>query len=188
MIHPHHHPLVSTFPLVVVLIAALAATVTDFWRFRIPNALTFSLLLAGLLYQAIDPRGSGWVAGLVGSAFGLATLVVPYAMGGMGAGDVKLMAGVGSWLGLASTCQVFIVGALAAGVYSLILVALGRSFPELWRLLQRLWVEIVLVGRNPGMDGQLGQEMVKPGRRRRLIPFAAMIIVGVVSVGVRPWI
>ena len=51
--------------------------------------------------------GLGW--SLVGTIVGLALLLPLYAIGGMGAGDVKLLAGVGAWVGPQVTAYAFCV-------------------------------------------------------------------------------
>ena len=53
---------------------------------------------------------------MAGAAVGLMTLLPLYAIGGMGAGDVKLMAGVGAWIGPWLTLWAFVATTLAGGV------------------------------------------------------------------------
>ena len=60
-------------------------------------------------------------------ATGIALLVLPYIMGGMGAGDVKLMGAVGSFLGAKATLGAFLFIALAGGVYSLAIILIRRD-------------------------------------------------------------
>ena len=78
---------------------ALAASGFDLRSRRIPNALTLGGALAGLIAAAIT-TGVGGV-GSSASGWALATVMwLPlYALGGMGAGDVKLMAAIGAWVG-----------------------------------------------------------------------------------------
>src|SRR4051812_45954857 len=78
----------------VVLCAALIAAVTDVWKFKVHNALTLPLLLSGLVYHAVVGGMDGFSDSLLGALFGFGVLIVFYAMGGMGAGDVKFMAGI----------------------------------------------------------------------------------------------
>jgi len=108
--------------LVVIGITAVAA-VTDWRSRRIPNALTFPSLLAALIYAA---AAGGW--GQLGGALGGMLLcampfVLLFLFAGGGAGDAKLMAGVGAWLGLFhggfALAAVALVGGLAAVVWSL---------------------------------------------------------------------
>ena len=80
----------------------IEAAVIDGLQLRVPNWLTIHFFLGGLVF-------AGWTGGrdallwsLAGSGIGLATLLPLYAIGGMGAGDVKLMAGLGAWVGPSS--------------------------------------------------------------------------------------
>src|SRR5262249_6687453 len=114
----------ATTPIVVVLAAALIAAATDIWKFKVYNALTLPLLLSGLLYHGLR---SELLDSLVGVLFGFAALVLLYVIGGMGAGDVKLMAAIGAWLGMPFTFYVFIASSLAAGAYALLLMAVSGT-------------------------------------------------------------
>ena len=86
----------------VVLAMVLAAAVIDFRTRRIPNVITFPAMAAGLLIAGLV---AGW-AGLADAMAAGVLLGLPYLMlflfAGGGAGDVKLMAALGMWLGLVS--------------------------------------------------------------------------------------
>ena len=87
-------------PLAVVIIATCCAAVTDIRTFKIHHNVTVPLLLTGIAFRSIV---GGWVGlgdSLAGAFFGFSSLLVFYLLGGMGAGDVKLMAGVCAWLGM----------------------------------------------------------------------------------------
>src|SRR5690242_9150696 len=99
---PHGGRAVLQVPLIpafITLAAAAIATVMDLWKFKVYNALTVPLLLGGLAYHGLAHGSGAFLGSLSGAAFGFAVLIVFYAMGGMGAGDVKLMAAIGAWLG-----------------------------------------------------------------------------------------
>ena len=95
---------------------------------RIPNWLTFGAALAALAYAAFDAglpgvgtAAAGWIAG--------AALFFPFfALGGMGAGDVKLLAALAAWLGPSESVWLAIFAAMAGGVLGLC-VALGAWLP-----------------------------------------------------------
>jgi len=90
-------------------IAAIAC-ICDLRTRRIPQVLTFGGAAAGLLFHLIT---GGWTAGgasLAGCAVGLVIFLIPFSLGGLGAGDVKLLGALGAWFGPS--------GALWVGVYT----------------------------------------------------------------------
>jgi len=125
----------------VVLAAALiVAAVCDLRRGKVYNWLTYPAVAVGLALGA----AAGWAQGDAwdgfanhgaGLAFGFGVLFVAFMMGGMGGGDVKLMAAVGAMLGwpaiLHATFYSFLVGA-AAGLIAM--VWQGRTRETLRRL------------------------------------------------------
>ncbi len=168
----------TAVPVIVVLVAALVAAATDIWKFKVYNVLTLPLLVSGLLYHAFRAELAD---SLLGVLFGFAALIVLYIIGGMGAGDVKLMAGVGAWLGMPLTFYVFIASSLAAGVYSIGLVVWTGQVGETAVNLQILWLRLASVGRYLGSDDKVESEVRRSDRRKRIIPFAAMVAIGLVA-------
>ena len=101
------------------------------WRYRkVPNWLNLSLILSGLTAQVIFHGWSGLWMGLLGMLLGFGLLIVPWLMHAMGAGDVKLMAAIGVWLGPLLTLRAFCVGAILAGAIAVAMIVLGR---RLWQ-------------------------------------------------------
>jgi prepilin peptidase CpaA len=99
-------PLLSlaNWPIVVICVGMLAAAVIDWWKFKVPNKLTFPLIISGWVLGLANDFGLDAGAGGIGSALfgtflGCALLLPVYAIGGMGAGDVKMTMGFGSWIG-----------------------------------------------------------------------------------------
>jgi prepilin peptidase CpaA len=104
-----------------VSIASLAA-VTDVWSRRIPNWLTFGTLLLGVLLNTWLRGLDGMASSLAGAVLGIALLLPFYAMGGIGAGDVKLVGALGAVLGPQALVSVALYGALAGGAMSLLIL------------------------------------------------------------------
>jgi prepilin peptidase CpaA len=176
-----------TVPVVVVFIAVLVMAVTDLWKFRVHNALTLPLLVSGLIYQGVTAGTAGLVNGLLGALFGFSALIVFWMMGGIGSGDVKLLAGVGAWLGLTLTFYVFIASSLAAGVYSIVLLFTNGNLRETWVNLRIAWYRLKAVGRYFGSDSEVERAATQAERRQRLVPFAAMVAVGLVVALLAAW-
>ncbi len=172
----------ESIPLLVAAGATVIAAATDLRSFKVYNALTFPLILGGPLVSLVLGGWTGLQASLAGAALGFAVLVVCFALGGVGAGDVKLLTGLGAWLGPALTVQVFVASALAGGAYALGLLALSGG-------VARAGFEAMTLGRRlltPGgwapTEVSLAEEVRRPDRRRRLIPFAAMTCLGFFAV------
>lgn len=94
----------QNWPVVVVCAGMLAAAIIDWWKFKVPNKLTFPLIIGGWLLGLANNFGlgaghGGLGAALAGTALGCVLLLPVYAIGGMGAGDVKMTMGFGSWIG-----------------------------------------------------------------------------------------
>ncbi len=98
--------ILNHWPLTFVCAAMIVAAIIDGWKLKVPNWLTFPLVLSGwvlgLLHNCglFEGTGSGGIgASLAGTALGFVLLFPVYAIGGMGAGDVKMQMGFGAWIG-----------------------------------------------------------------------------------------
>jgi prepilin peptidase CpaA len=114
--------LLVTDPRTAVLFCLLVlAAVIDVRRHRIPNWLTGSGLVFGLVYSAFVPfwRDHGSLWSLYGAALGFGVLFPLWLMRMMGAGDVKLMAMAGSLLGLHAAVPALIATLITGGVFAL---------------------------------------------------------------------
>jgi prepilin peptidase CpaA len=105
------------------LLVALAACFTDVRTRRIPNWLTFGAALAGVAYQVAAGGTNGFAAGTLGWLVGAAFFFLPFALGGLGAGDVKLMAALGAWLGPSEVIWLGLYTGVAGGVIALAVAA-----------------------------------------------------------------
>lgn len=165
----------------VPLAATLLAAITDLRSFKIYNVLSIPLLLSGVAYHGIV-GGEGALAGsLLGALFGFGVLLPLYIAGGVGAGDVKLLAGVGAWLGLVRIFCVFLASSLAAGAYALLLVLWYQTGTETVGNLKILWYRIKVLGRHIAREDGVETAVRETDRRRRLIPFGAMIALGLIA-------
>jgi prepilin peptidase CpaA len=174
-------------PVYVVLAASLVAAVTDLWTFKVYNLLTLPLLVSGLLYHAGVGGLAGVATGLLGVLFGFGILFVFYLMGGMAAGDVKLLAAIGAWLGMPLTFHLFLASALAAGGYAVALILLYDRGRDTWVNLQLIWYRVKILGRYFAAEDRLETVLLGPGYRRRVVPFAAMVALGYIGLLIFSW-
>ena len=167
----HHWPIWF-----VSAILVLAATI-DGWKLKVPNWITFPMIVAGWIYAYASFGWNGLAASLAGTALGLALLLPAYAIGGMGAGDVKLLAGVGAWIGVNDTLWAFGVSALIGG-----LIALGMViWRKKWKHHQQQFVAIVdeiFLVRDPV---QLSAIAAERKSRMMLLPYGIPIAIGTIG-------
>ena len=98
--------------LTCLIITLVAATLSDVVSHRIPNALLAPALLAALAFSFVISGAQGILMSIGSLGVGLALLLPLYAMGAMGAGDVKLLGVAGAYLGP--------VGAVIAGLLTFV--------------------------------------------------------------------
>jgi prepilin peptidase CpaA len=125
--------MIEQMPLVLkmALIAVVAtAAVYDVRTRKIPNWLNLSGVILGLGLNTLLLPAHGIVVALLGMGLALLIYVPLYLIRGMGAGDVKLMAAVGSIAGPQNWLVIFVVTALLGGIAAFALVFCKRRIPE----------------------------------------------------------
>jgi prepilin peptidase CpaA len=117
----------NDLPIVFASIFLLLICATDTLYAKIPNLFSLLLTLSGfgLHYWLQGPAGL-WIA-LLGLSTGFSLLIVPYLLGGMGAGDVKALAALGALLGAGTILQVALYMFLAGGLMSILHYLCNRN-------------------------------------------------------------
>ena len=105
----------------------LVACIPDLRSRRIPNWLTFGAAVVAVLFHSVTQGFSGLGHSTGGWLLGLALFLPLFALRGMGAGDVKLLAAVGAWLGPADVLWAALITAIAGGVLAVI-VAVAHGY------------------------------------------------------------
>jgi len=90
---------VQSLLIILLPVSLIAASWIDLKQHRIPNLLTFSVLIAGISLQYLLHGWEGLTYSFGGLAVSFLIFIPFYIKGGMGAGDVKLMAAAGAFLG-----------------------------------------------------------------------------------------
>lgn len=108
------------FPLIGLV---TLAAIIDLRSRRIPNLLIVAGLIAALLANLWLHSGAGWTTWGLGMLTGFALFLPLYLMRGMGAGDVKLIAMVGAFLGPSATIRVALITFIVGGVLTLAVAA-----------------------------------------------------------------
>ena len=154
----------------LLTVALVTAVVTDLRRNRIPNRLSLVTLVVGLIWQCFTKAWPGLAAGVGGAVAGLLCFLPFYVRRAMGAGDVKWMASVGSFLGLKF--------AVLAAAFALIAGGLAAVGYLVWRALRGA----VGAARDGDLSLAVGAAFVQARLARRdRLPFALPIALGALA-------
>jgi prepilin peptidase CpaA len=129
----------APLPAAAVILIGTAACVTDFRSRRIPNVLTFGASAAAIVFFGVANGWAGSLWSLGGWAVGCALFLPWFLLGGMGAGDVKLLAALGAWVGPLTAVWLALYAGIAGGVFGLVVSLyggyLGQVLTNVWGLL-----------------------------------------------------
>jgi len=119
----------------ILLIVTVLAGIHDLRSRRIPNWLVLTALFLGFGMNLFLYEGAGLRASLLGMGLALLVYFPLYVLHAMGAGDVKLMAAVGSIIGPGNWLVLFIITALLGGVCAVLLLLFkGRLGEKMWNV------------------------------------------------------
>ena len=169
--------MVENWPFWLLSAVLVLAAVIDGWKLKVPNWITFPMILSGWAASGIAFGWGGLGASLWGTAVGLGLLLPAYAIGGMGAGDVKLLAGVGAWVGVSQTFWAFAASAVIGAAIAILMVVVSRS----WRHHQQLFFGIlneILLIRNPSKLSEIAAERKSA---MMLLPYGIPIAIGTIG-------
>ena len=140
-----------------------AACVTDIHSRRIPNWLTFGAAGAAVVFHTVTRAGGGFVFATSGWFVGAVIMFLPFALRGLGGGDVKLVAALGAWLGPANALWVGLYAGVAGFVMSLVVAAysgyLRTALRNIWFLLQHWTVNGIRPLEDVSLEGSSGPRL-----------------------------
>jgi prepilin peptidase CpaA len=102
---------------------AVAGCAWDLRTRRIPNLLTFGAAAAGLIYHVSTGGATALGYSALGWLVGVLAFIVPFALRGLGGGDVKLVAALGAWIGPEHAIWLALYTAVAGGVMAIVVSA-----------------------------------------------------------------
>ena len=153
--------------LVIILMTCL---ITDLKKRRIYNLVLLPALLFGFSYNFLIGGWSGLWQSLLGLAVGMSILIIPFICGGMGAGDVKLLAVIGAVKGPLFVFYTAIGMGLAGGATALIILIYQRRLMSLISgFLQGVW--LLLNTRFKVFSFELEREKI-------MFPYGLAIVIG----------
>ena len=164
------------WPFWIVTLFLIFAAVIDGFELKVPNWLTFPMIISGWAYSTIAFGWEGLVWSLIGTAVGLALLLPAYAIGGMGAGDVKLLAGVGAWVHGTHTFYAFCISAVVGAVLAVAMVLFRRAWTKHSNQFWMIFNEIVTI-RDPN---QLSEIAAERKSSMLLLPYGIPIAIGTI--------
>ncbi len=156
----------------------LIASWIDYAQRKVPNWLNASIAALGFMAQGWFFGWSGIAAGGLGLLVGFATLIVPWLMHGMGAGDVKLMMAIGVWLGPWLTFMSFCAGAVVGGVIAVVMIL---STGRLWHAYGNLCTIAVKVSSRSTVFSEFGSAK-SFGSSSQLLPYGVPLTIGTLIV------
>ena len=174
--------MMDNWPYWVVTIFVIVAAYIDGKYLKVPNKITFPMIFAGWIYSAISYgiSGEGWIYGLgwslAGTAVGLATLLPAYAIGGMGAGDVKMMAAIGAWVHVAITFYAFCIGTVVGAIMAVIMILMSGEAKKHWNQFFFIANEIATI-RDPETLAGIAAERKSS---MKLLPYGIPLAIGTV--------
>jgi len=134
-------------PYSLLIAVLIIAAIYDLLFHKIPNWLTYPTILIGIFYYIGIKGVEGFLFSIGGIAVGTATLIIPYLLGGTGAGDVKLLGAVGSLLGPKGVFVAFILTSIVGGIYALILLTCHGYLKEIIKRYGSMLKALVLTKR-----------------------------------------
>ncbi|MCG7344134.1 prepilin peptidase [Sporosarcina sp. ACRSL] len=109
----------ANIALAVILIISV---VTDVRSRKVLNIITLPAILTGFLFHVVTSGLDGFFFSGIGFLVGLGLLIIPFIMGGIGAGDVKLLAAIGAWKGAVFVFYATLYGAAIGGLIALFIL------------------------------------------------------------------
>jgi len=154
----------------ICLLWLLFVVVYDFRERRVPNWLVLvgAALALAALALGDSPFKSDWQSSLLGAVVGFGCLLLVYAAGLMGAGDVKFAGALGLWVGLSALLPIWIISSLLAAVHALLWIFFRR-----WPLFSKF---SSLLFSQPVPSGE-----ARSAGRTRFIPYAAYLAFATVA-------
>jgi prepilin peptidase CpaA len=123
----------------------IISAVIDLRTQKIPNLITYPSMVIVFFYHGAISGGNGLLFSLIGLSAGIGLLFLPYLMGGMGAGDAKLMGVVGGMIGAKGVFYAFLCTAFVGGIYAMVIILIRRAYFSGFfkRQLTTLWTFIL---------------------------------------------
>ncbi|CAD78326.1 A24 family peptidase [Rhodopirellula baltica] len=159
-----------------VTVVLIVAAVIDGMILKVPNWLTFPFIICGWAHCFIQGGFPELGYSLLGTFVGMMLLLPLRNVGGMGAGDVKLLAGIGAWCGTMITLKAFAATAIVGGIMAAFMIwksgAWVKHYAQFWKIMDE-WRTI----RKPEQLAAIARER-KP--TMYLLPYGIPMAIGTI--------
>jgi prepilin peptidase CpaA len=169
--------LISHWHIWLLSAVLVVAALIDGWKLKVPNWITLPMIVAGWVYSTAVFGWTGLAWSLAGTVVGLGLLLPAYAIGGMGAGDVKLLAGVGAWVWATTTLYAFCVSAIVGGLIAVGMVLCRRNWRHHLAQFHGILSEILVV-RDPQL---LAASAAERKSSMLLLPYGIPLAIGTIA-------
>src|SRR5271165_3189340 len=105
--------------LLVAAIFAVVAAILDLRQHRIPNWLTYPGIILGFVFRGAFMGWKGLATALAGCLLAGGVMFLFFVVRAMGAGDVKIMAAIGAFVGPSNAVEVLLATAICGGVLAI---------------------------------------------------------------------
>ena len=163
----------------VLIVLLVVAAVTDCRTFRIPNWLTGGGLLFGLAWTTLVPPlpGGSWTWPVAGMLVGFLALLPLYVIRAVGAGDVKLMAMTGAFLGWHDTLFAMLFSLVAAGVAAMVFATVRGVVPRMLENTRQVLFNLTV----SAIGGHRPAVHIEPGKSIGKLAYGASTAVGTIG-------
>ena len=121
--------------ILLILLLVISLT-TDLIAHKIYNCVTFPAVAVGLLISVLNHGLGGLASSMLGLGIGFCVFAIVFAFGGVGGGDVKLMAAVGAIRGYPFILNACFYGILTGGILAIAVMIWKGTF---WRGLKNIF-------------------------------------------------
>lgn len=161
---------------ILLIVAMVISAITDYFYRKIPNLITFPLIIISLSYQIYL---GNWKMSLIGFSVAFLIGFIGFAVSHLGAGDVKLMAGIGAAMGIYDFIDILLIATIVGLMYGLINF-LYKSYKD--KSLHDKWIKFKIGFLNFNILGKDSIVAFFKRNEKYPVPFGTCLAVGLIMV------
>ena len=160
--------------LFLIVMTASSAMLHDLRTGRIPNVLFWTAAVTGIFYRLINLGWGGILSSVAGMALPAFLLMPLFRFRMMGAGDIKLLMGLGAIVGFPGILRLMLLSFVSGGIFAFLQMFFVTGFRERFSYL------ILYIGQMTSSGKPIPYR--KPGRRPENIPFAVPVFMAAIII------